>query len=96
MAQGDDGLPSHSHRYIYNLQRWKRLRRTILDRDGWRCQSCGRAGRLEVHHKTPVREGGAIWDPANLTTLCYRCHVSSHHPVDADVQAWREFAHARA
>ena len=30
--------------------RWAALRRFVLDRDGWRCQRCGRYGRMEVHH----------------------------------------------
>ena len=32
------------------MARWRKLRRTVLERDGWRCHRCGRPGALEVHH----------------------------------------------
>ena len=47
----------------------------MLDRDGWRCQLCGRAGRLEVDHIIRMAQDGAAWDAANLQTLCRRCHI---------------------
>jgi hypothetical protein len=51
-------------------------RRAILERDGYRCQSCGEPHQsrfLEVHHVTPRANGGsdAI---TNLVTLCIKCH----------------------
>ena len=68
--------------------RWARLRRFVLDRDGWRCQRCGRYGRLEVHH----RDGDPGHnDPGNLTTYCRPCHIEAHAPpVSPAVLAWRE------
>lgn len=56
---------------------WARVRRMALDRAGWRCQArgCGRAGRLEVHHKTPLARGGARYALHNLAVLCRRCHL---------------------
>jgi len=30
---------------------YERLRRQVLRRNGWRCQSCGTMVNLEVHHK---------------------------------------------
>lgn len=59
---------------IYSSRRWRRLRLRIIERADRRCQTCGGAGRLEVHHVTPVRDGGAVWDPDNLQVLCRRCH----------------------
>ena len=68
---------------------WRRLRHVVFDRDGWRCERCGRPGRLEVHHRRPVRQGGAdVLD--NLVTLCAGCHIAEHAPpVDAERAAWR-------
>ena len=57
--------------------RWERLRRYVLDRDGWRCRECGKAGLLEVHHVQPIRDGGAAWDADNLRTLCRGCHIAT-------------------
>ena len=34
--------------------RWERVRRQILDAAGWRCESCGKAGAMEVHHVKPL------------------------------------------
>ena len=51
-------------------------RRQALDRDRWRCQACGRAGRLEVDHITPLDDGGAPYEPANLQVLCRICHFA--------------------
>ena len=57
-------------------RRWARLKRQILKRDGYRCQQCGGAGRLEIDHIVPVSAGGGIWDGLNLQTLDRGCHVS--------------------
>jgi 5-methylcytosine-specific restriction endonuclease McrA len=53
------------------------LRRQVLERDGWRCQQCGCATQLEVHH---VRSRSRLGDDAheNLITLCTECHRAAH------------------
>ena len=57
-------------------RRWALTRRAVFVRDGWRCRACGRPGRLECDHVTPVHRGGALWDLANLQALCRGCHVA--------------------
>ena len=52
-----------------NRRRWQHVRLQVLGRDNWRCQNCGRYGR-EVDHVTPLEQGGAAYDLANLQTLC--------------------------
>jgi 5-methylcytosine-specific restriction endonuclease McrA len=56
---------------------YARLRRQILDRDGWRCQECGSFANLDVHH---VRRRSALGDDVetNLITLCRECHRLVH------------------
>ena len=56
---------------------YDRLCRQILERDGWRCQSCGTMSGLEVHHRC---WRSALGDdaPENLITLCNRCHRLIH------------------
>lgn len=56
---------------------WQRVRREVLERDGYRCTRCGRAGRLEVDHIRPVYAGGSD-DLDNLRTLCRGCHIDRH------------------
>ena len=58
-----------------NASRWSRARRLALRRDGYRCASCGKAARLEVHHETPLSSGGAPFDLDNLKSLCRSCHI---------------------
>ena len=60
-----------------NIPNWHLIRRRALDRDGWRCQSCGKAGRLEVHHLRRLIDGGTNELP-NLKTLCFGCHKAAH------------------
>ena len=57
-------------------KRWAVIRRRVFDRDGWRCRNCGRSGRLECDHIRPVKWGGAVYDMANLQTLCRECHIA--------------------
>jgi len=48
------------------------------------CELCGRGRRslgkyetLDIHHKTPVDEGG-LDEPRNLLVLCTACHRMAH------------------
>ena len=56
---------------------YRDLRHKILQRDGWRCQLCGRIGELQVHH---IRLRSKLGDDieVNLITLCPRCHGLVH------------------
>ena len=64
----------------------------ILYRDKFTCQDCGEEncvinehgmkipadnGNLQVHHIKPVSQGGGD-EPANLITLCKKCHLKRH------------------
>ena len=68
-------------------RQWRHVRRYVLDRDGWRCQRCGRPGALEVHH-TDGDPSHA--DPARLTTYCRGCHIGAHaRPLTPAEAAWK-------
>lgn len=55
--------------------RWDRVRRKVLERDGWACRSCGRRGRLEVDHIEPMESAEEFdYNPDNLQALCRSCH----------------------
>lgn len=66
------------HRVGRSGRAWEVIRNKILARDGFKCQECGKCGRLDVHHKIPFR---CFKDPRianeenNLTSLCRSCHV---------------------
>lgn len=76
---------------------WQHARRAVFERDGWRCVMCGRAGRLECDHVTPLeREPGQNpYDVNGLQTLCRGCHIrktarANRRPLTPAEAAWRE------
>lgn len=52
-----------------------RIRREILERDGFRCHQCGSTDRLAIDHVVPVAEGGE-GTAANGQALCHGCHAT--------------------
>ena len=60
-----------------NPDAYRKLRTNVLERDGWRCQSCGTSENLQVHH---IRSRSALGDDTadNLVTLCADCHDRLH------------------
>ena len=59
---------------------YKKLCLEVLQRDGWRCQSCGARDGLQVHHKQFRSQSGDDSEE-NLITLCACCHSSQHFGV---------------
>jgi len=57
----------------YSTKRWDLTRRRQLFEHSI-CQACGNALATEVHHIKDLRDGGEMWDPDNLASLCHRCH----------------------
>ena len=76
--------------------RWERARRAALDRAGWRCESCGLARPLDVHHVEALHHGGAPYDLDNLRALCRDCHTVSHGHKRShkSMNKWRKFVEA--
>ena len=70
-------LREKSPRLRLDPQCYQALHRSVLERDGWRCQSCGSRAGLEVHHITPRSRLGHDAEE-NLITLCYQCHRQIH------------------
>jgi hypothetical protein len=65
--------------------RWQQKRLEILNRDGWKCRSCGAEGEgvtLNVHHAYYERDKDP-WDYEDhlLVTWCEYCHSNIHHTV---------------
>lgn len=73
------GLIREYHRHskrVTSTGRWKVLRMAVLERDGFRCRSCGARGRLEIDHVKPVRTHPQLgFDPSNCQALCPACHT---------------------
>lgn len=57
---------------------WDERRKRVLERDGYECQQCGATDtELQVHHLTPISEGGGH-GLSNLETVCQSCHAAEH------------------
>ena len=75
---------------------WQHVRRAVFERDGYRCVMCGRAGRLECDHVTPLQRepGQDPYDINGLQTLCRSCHIQktageNRRPLTPAETAWR-------
>lgn len=64
----------HSHRY--RPERWKRLSARLRASGG--CAVCGATIGTQVHHRTPLSQGGDEFDRGNLVVLCQRHHAEAH------------------
>ena len=82
---------SWNHRKL-NPRRWTATKRQVLERDGFRCTECGKAGRLEVHHVRPLAWGEANqYALSNLQALCKAHHIAAHRrKVTPQEAAWWE------
>ena len=71
-----------------SARRWARVRREVFWRDGYRCTTCGKPGRLEAHHTDRLRDGGDPYDMATITTTCRSCHTALHRTDDMTPGRW--------
>jgi 5-methylcytosine-specific restriction enzyme A len=63
-----------AHHRFKNSPAWRKLRLTIIARDGG-CADCGREDNLSVHHIKKFRTHPELaLDPDNLITVCRSCH----------------------
>jgi 5-methylcytosine-specific restriction protein A len=62
---------------FYQSRQWRLVRAAFLRRNPL-CFACGDLGALVVavvvDHVTPIKDGGARFDAANLQALCISCH----------------------
>ena len=69
---------SKNPRVRLSREDYRLLHRQVLERDGWRCQICGRSERLQVHHQKFRSQSGGD-EEQNLVTLCADCHTRIHY-----------------
>jgi len=55
---------------------WARKRRLAIKKADFRCERCGSAVNLEVHHLTYDRLGHELL--TDLVVLCHNCHSTIH------------------
>ena len=88
-AVADTRTMSNHHARLSSC-RWEHVRRQAFKRDGYRCQQCGKPGRLEAHHIIDLDQGGAEYDLSNIRAYCRDCHIAHHRkPLSPEREAWR-------
>ena len=87
---------SQHHRRL-SYKRWQSTRRAVFHRDGFRCVMCGKSGKLECDHVTPLQRqpGQDPYDINGLQALCRTCHIEktrreNRRPLTPAELAWRE------
>jgi len=56
---------------------WKRIRLSVLARDGWQCQYCGThldKTNAQVDHIESRVSGGSVFNQSNLLAACKQCN----------------------
>lgn len=68
----------------------KRLRATIMERDGHQCVRCSSVKDLQIDHVIPVMCGG-VNDESNLRVLCAKCNCSRNlgYAISGNYFFWR-------
>lgn len=72
------------------VTRGQRVR--ILERDGYRCQSCGAESHLCIDHIIPVSRGGDSSDD-NLQVLCHSCNTKKGNKLDGEEKGQKKSIH---
>lgn len=71
---------------------WARTRTAALERAGWKSELSGLRGKLEVHHRVKLEDGGAPYDLDNLMVLTRDEHIQLHRHEDVTPEqlAWND------
>ena len=80
-------------RNFYSSTPWRRLRQAKLEQQPL-CEECQRNGRITaatmVDHITPIKQGGAALNMANLQSLCWSCHSRKSVEEGSRYGKWKE------
>jgi hypothetical protein len=58
----------------YGTGQWKKIRLSVLARDGYICAYCGNGEANTVDHIISLAKGGAPYDLDNLVACCLSCN----------------------
>ena len=75
-----NGGPRARSRSAATVAEWTAIKAYVRVRAGWRCQACGMARRLDVHHVVKRAQGGSDFDVNQLVALCRSCHERTDWP----------------
>ena len=67
----------------------KLLKEAVFERDGHRCVRCGSTKRLSPSHIYPKGKYRKLeFEPTNILTLCYACHLHFWHKNPVEAWEW--------
>ena len=66
------------HHVRLNARLWARARKKAIERAEYRSELTGLSGRLEVHHRVRLEDGGAPYDLGNLVVITRNEHIALH------------------
>jgi len=70
----------------------KLVHKHIKIRDNYICQWCGvhvEGSNAHPSHVIPKSEGNVLrWEPLNIKTLCFHCHINKWHKNPNDAADW--------
>jgi len=80
--------PPEDHSDFYSIKKnsgncckvSKSARRSVFERDGFKCLKCGREDNLTIDHILPRCKGGKN-KQSNLQTLCYKCNCNKSDDI---------------
>lgn len=78
--------------YLESKEWWDR-RKLVLQRAGYRCEHCGSAGPLEIHHVRYDNLGDEGID--DLIALCRPCHRRAEEPRNRPLRVREQFGQGR-
>jgi len=69
--------------------KWKKKRRKILKRDGYKCTVCGSVKNLMIHHTFYYDVDTPPWQypDESLLTVCYGCHKEYHESHELTIKS---------
>lgn len=78
-----DNMARDYNEYMQSPQ-WKKIRKEKLKEAGYKCENCGTAKNLCVHHinyENYNKKGWGNEDLDDLAVLCKNCHDQVHEPI---------------
>lgn len=81
IARMEDAAWHESYREYLRSHEWRRRRELALLAAGFRCEMCGKKGRLQVHHRDYMHVFHE--SPNDLIVLCGTCHRRHHTEIDS-------------
>lgn len=69
---------SRLRRELERTPEYQQFRQTVLERDAYRCRSCGRVAHIVHHRRRVAMAVHLVLEPRNGEVRCSDCHKDKH------------------